>query len=152
AEDRQAPVVNRGTGQACAQHDLIGKKLIEEMHTIEREVGEHAHLKPKWILVLALIRSLVYFEAKEDCTRDLRDHILGYIIILAVCVVLEVLIAWISLRGTILSPEPRSCMEYVLYVRLVMGFLELAWLIVGAVWSAKHYQTCKPETAKKALL
>lgn len=34
----------------------------------------------------------------------------------------------------------------------VLGFLELAWLIVGAVWSAKHYQTCKPETAKKALL
>ena len=34
----------------------------------------------------------------------------------------------------------------------MLGFVELAWLIVGAVWSGKHYQTCRPETAKKALL
>ncbi|XP_076467047.1 diacylglycerol lipase-alpha-like isoform X2 [Babylonia areolata] len=109
-------------------------------------------LHSAWIFVLALIRGLIDFDDRYDCTVDLRDHIFGYIIILGVCVVMEIAVAWVSLRGTILSPEPRRYMEYLLYVRLGLGFVELAWLIVGAVWSGRHYTTCRPETAKKALL
>ncbi|XP_025097002.1 sn1-specific diacylglycerol lipase alpha-like isoform X4 [Pomacea canaliculata] len=105
-----------------------------------------------WIMVLSLVRGLVHFETTQDCTKDLHFHILAYIGILGVCLVLEVIIAVVSLRGTILSPEPRCSMEYLLYVRLFFGLVELAWLIVGAVWSGNHYQTCKPEAAKKALL
>ncbi|XP_070190358.1 diacylglycerol lipase-alpha-like isoform X2 [Littorina saxatilis] len=109
-------------------------------------------LHTAWILVLALIRGLISFDEGSKCTMDLRDHIFGYVIILGVCVVVEVAVVVVSLRGSILSPEPRKAMEYLLYTRLVLGLVELAWLIVGAVWSGKHYQQCKPETAKKALL
>lgn len=70
------------------------------------------------IMVLSLVRGLVHFETTQDCTKDLHFHILAYIGILGVCLVLEVIIAVVSLRGTILSPEPRCSMEYLLYVRL----------------------------------
>lgn len=68
--------------------------------------------------MLALIRGLIDFDERYECTVDLRDHIFGYVIILGVCVVIEISVAWISVRGTILSPEPRKCMEYLLYIRL----------------------------------
>ena len=68
--------------------------------------------------MLALIRGLINFDERHECTVDLRDHIFGYIIILGICVVMEMAVAWVSLRGTILSPEPRKYMEYLLYVRL----------------------------------
>ena len=77
--------------------------------------------------MLALIRGLIDFDEHYKCTMDLRDHIFGYIIILGVCVVIEIAVALVSLRGTILSPEPRKCMEYLLYVRLgkIMSCVEL---------------------------
>lgn len=105
-----------------------------------------------WILVLVFIHELIDFDESHQCTVDLRDHIFGYIIILVVCVVLETAVSCLSLRGTILNPAPRKYMEYLLYLRLVVGFVELAWLIVGAVWYGKNYETCEPESAKQALL
>ena len=68
--------------------------------------------------MLALIRGMIDFDERYECTVDLRDHIFGYVIILGVCVIIEIAVAWVSLRGTILSPEPRKSMEYLLYVRL----------------------------------
>jgi hypothetical protein len=69
-------------------------------------------------MVLVLVRILMDFDDTHPCTVDLKNHINGYIIILIVCVLLELSITWLSLRGTILDPEPRKYMEYLLYFRL----------------------------------
>ncbi|EEC15176.1 neural stem cell-derived dendrite regulator, putative [Ixodes scapularis] len=43
---------------------------------------------------------------------------LGYIVILSGCVVVEGFISWVSMRGSILDTAPRASMQYLLYVRL----------------------------------
>lgn len=68
-------------------------------------------------MVLALILSLS-FEADTACSSKLRDHVLGYLVIMSTCVVLEAAIAWVSMRGSILDTVPRHSMQYLLYTRL----------------------------------
>ncbi|RUS83012.1 hypothetical protein EGW08_009249, partial [Elysia chlorotica] len=95
---------------------------------------------------------VVKFTDDHECTSDLRNLILGHLVILSVCIVLEVAIAFISTRGSILIQAPRASIEYLLYIRAVLGLVELGWLITGAVWASKHYSTCSPDAAKRALL
>ena len=68
--------------------------------------------------MLALFLGLMDFDETIECTKNLKGHIIGYIIILGLCVLLEMAVAYVSMRGTILSPEPRKAMEYILYIRL----------------------------------
>ncbi|XP_055888225.1 diacylglycerol lipase-alpha-like isoform X3 [Biomphalaria glabrata] len=105
-----------------------------------------------WLMALGIVRGIVDFTSPEECTVNLRDLILGYIIIVSFCIILEVCIAFVSTRGSILTQTPRASIEYLLYGRYVVGLVELAWLILGAVWASKHYTTCSPDSAKKTLL
>ncbi|XP_071115249.1 diacylglycerol lipase-alpha-like isoform X1 [Haliotis cracherodii] len=109
-------------------------------------------LHAAWIIILGIIFGVVDFERKVACTQDLHDHVLGYLIILSVCFFMELLIAIISMRGGILDNHPRRSMQYLLYLRLIVFLGELAWLVVGIVWTAKHFNTCNPISAKKAVL
>ena len=58
------------------------------------------------------------------CWSNLPSHLLSYCLILAVCIVVEALVAQVAMRGTILDPQPRSSMQYLLYIRLG-GLLQL---------------------------
>ena len=70
------------------------------------------------VIGLAIIFGLIEFDREVACSRDLHDHILGYLVILSLCLVLEAVIACVSLRGGILDSEPRNSMQYLLYARL----------------------------------
>ncbi|XP_012940156.1 diacylglycerol lipase-alpha [Aplysia californica] len=105
-----------------------------------------------WLVSMAIVRGVVPFDPAHECTVDLRDLILGHIVIVSVSIVLETVIAIVSTRGSILTQSPRASIEYLLYARLVVGLVELAWLILGAVWASRHYSTCSPAAAKEALL
>ncbi|XP_067676566.1 diacylglycerol lipase-alpha-like isoform X2 [Haliotis asinina] len=109
-------------------------------------------LHAAWIIILGIILGVVDFERNVACTQDLHDHVLGYLIILSLCFFMELLIAIISMRGGILDNHPRRSMQYLLYLRLIVFLGELAWLVVGIVWTAKHFNTCNPISAKKAVL
>lgn len=52
------------------------------------------------------------------CWGELKDHLVGYFALLSSCIVVEALIAYVAMRGTILDPGPRASMQYLLYVRL----------------------------------
>ncbi|KAK3768629.1 hypothetical protein RRG08_065923 [Elysia crispata] len=69
------------------------------------------------LLTLAIVRGVVNFKADHECTSDLRNLILGHLVILSVCIVLEAAIAFISTRGSILIQAPRASIEYLLYIR-----------------------------------
>lgn len=43
---------------------------------------------------------------------------LGYVVSLAVGLILETVLFWVSLRGTILETAPRVSVQYILYIRL----------------------------------
>ncbi|CAG2189019.1 DAGL [Mytilus edulis] len=108
-----------------------------------------------WEIVLAVILGVVDFEPAKTCSVglvNLKNYLLGYLVMISVAIVIEVIIFWVSLRGTILHAEPRDCMQYLLYTKLVVLLFEFSWQIVGILWLVKHYQSCKSESPKKAAL
>ncbi|KAF8791182.1 Sn1-specific diacylglycerol lipase alpha like protein [Argiope bruennichi] len=109
-------------------------------------------LHTAWLIVLAVVLSVVDFNDDSPCVVDLYEHVLGYMVILSGCVVVEAFISWVSMRGTILITAPRTSMQYLLYVRLGILVVEFAWLVVGVVWLVKHYNTCPVGLAKRAIL
>ena len=68
------------------------------------------------VVVLAVMLAVVRFDL--PCGSTLKDHVLGYIVILSVCALMEGVIAVISMRGSILDTDPRNSMQYLLYIRL----------------------------------
>ena len=61
------------------------------------------------------------YNPDEACSLNLVDHGRGYLGILLSCMIAEMAIIWLSMRGGILYTEPRESMQYVLYVRLGKG-------------------------------
>ncbi|XP_015928278.1 diacylglycerol lipase-alpha isoform X2 [Parasteatoda tepidariorum] len=109
-------------------------------------------LHTSWLVALAVILATIDFGADSPCVADLYEHVLGYMVILSGCVVVEAFISWISMRGTILVTVPRTSMQYLLYVRLGILAVEFAWLIIGVIWLARHYESCPVGAAKSAVL
>ena len=68
--------------------------------------------------MLGVILGVFHSPTESPCAVTLREHVLGYIVIMSGCLLVEGCIAWVSMRGTILDPSPRSSMQYLLYVRL----------------------------------
>ncbi|XP_022246378.1 sn1-specific diacylglycerol lipase alpha-like isoform X2 [Limulus polyphemus] len=84
-----------------------------------------------WLIVLSVILTVVDFGQWSQCMIDLYEHVLGYIVILTGCIIVEGFISWISMRGTILDNRPRVSMQYLLYVRL--GIVICNWCVLLSV-------------------
>lgn len=104
-----------------------------------------------WLIVLAVLLLVLDF-GEVACISDLQGHMLGYIVILSGCVVVEGFISWVSMRGSILDTAPRASMQYLLYVRLGILLVEVSWLVVGVIWVSNHYDSCPMGLAKDAVL
>lgn len=72
---------------------------------------------PRFVILSVVLFGLVY-NPHEACSLNLVDHGRGYLGILLSCMIAEMAIIWLSMRGGILYTEPRESMQYVLYVRL----------------------------------
>ncbi|KAK2179207.1 hypothetical protein NP493_506g02043 [Ridgeia piscesae] len=70
------------------------------------------------IAILSVVVVMVRYDETVACSRDLREHALGYLVILSGCVIIEGCIVFVSMRGTILVTRPRASMQYLLYIRL----------------------------------
>ena len=66
--------------------------------------------------------AVVVSTAKENsvtgCSPNLYRYILGYIVILCTCLVVEGWIIYLSLKGTIFYVRPRKYIAYLLYARI----------------------------------
>lgn len=110
-------------------------------------------LHSAWLIVLTVILSTADFRDESTiCANKLYEHVLGYMVILSGCIIVETFISWVSMRGTILVTAPRTSMQYLLYVRLGILVVEVIWLGFGIVWLYDHYHTCPVGSAKSALL
>lgn len=74
----------------------------------------------RFVILSVVLFGLVY-NPHEACSLNLVDHGRGYLGILLSCMIAEMAIIWLSMRGGILYTEPRDSMQYVLYVRLGKG-------------------------------
>ena len=70
------------------------------------------------VVALAVILGVVHFDPASKCAKPLQDHVIGYIVIMCLCALIEGVVAVISMRGSILYTDPRSSMQYLLYIRL----------------------------------
>ncbi|KFQ90879.1 Sn1-specific diacylglycerol lipase alpha, partial [Nipponia nippon] len=105
----------------------------------------------RFVILSVVLFGLVY-NPNETCSLNLVDHGRGYLGILLSCMIAEVAIIWLSMRGSILYTEPRDSMQYVLYVRLAILVIEFVYAIVGIVWLTQYYASCNDITAKSVTL
>ncbi|KAL5009576.1 hypothetical protein ScPMuIL_011881, partial [Solemya velum] len=104
------------------------------------------------LIILSVILGTVNFDPNIGCSDDLKYHVVGYLVVLGACLLVEGAVGWISMRGGILDTTPRACMQYLLYIRLALLGLELIWQIMAMVWAIRNYSKCSPDSAKKVVL
>ncbi|CAO2584675.1 Diacylglycerol lipase-alpha [Lemmus lemmus] len=109
-------------------------------------------LHTTWFVILSVVLFGLVYNPHEACSLNLVDHGRGYLGILLSCMIAEMAIIWLSMRGGILYTEPRDSMQYVLYVRLAILVIELIYAIVGIVWLTQYYTSCNDLTAKNVTL
>ncbi|XP_021355357.1 sn1-specific diacylglycerol lipase alpha-like isoform X2 [Mizuhopecten yessoensis] len=108
-----------------------------------------------WTVILGVVTGNYDFDLHKECSVglvNLKYYLIGYLSMLAGNILVEGMIFGVSMRGTILNPSPRLCMQYLLYFRLAILLVELAWQILGVIWMAQHYHTCGPVVPMKAAL
>ena len=74
---------------------------------------------------------------KEDqhvCEQTLDYFMGGYLALLFASNIMELSVAWMSGKGSIMDTEPRNLIPHLLYVRLVLSIIELLWLSIGIKW------------------
>ncbi|XP_044537943.1 diacylglycerol lipase-alpha [Gracilinanus agilis] len=109
-------------------------------------------LHTTWFVILSVVLFGLAYNPNEACSLNLVDHGRGYLGILLSCMIAEMAIIWLSMRGGILYTEPRESMQYVLYVRLAILLIEFIYAIVGIVWLTHYYNSCNDVTAKNVTL
>lgn len=105
-----------------------------------------------WTVVLSVILALIEFDRPEDCVYLLWQHMIGYLAVIIVSLLLELMISLTALRGSILDTEQRKAVPSLIYIRLVVLLIEFVWLILGNMWLSHYYSNCPISTAKDALL
>lgn len=83
--------------------------------------------------------------AKDEhlCQQTIDYYIGGYLALLFATNIMEISIAWMSGKGSIMDTEPRSLIPSLLYVRLMLSIIELVWLAVGVKWIWIDANSCK---------
>ncbi|XP_007526388.1 diacylglycerol lipase-alpha [Erinaceus europaeus] len=109
-------------------------------------------LHTTWFVILSVVLFGLVYSPHEACSLNLVDHGRGYLGILLSCMIAEMAIIWLSMRGGILYTEPRESMQYVLYVRLAILVIEFIYAIVGIVWLTQYYTSCNDLMAKNVTL
>ncbi|KAF0309047.1 Sn1-specific diacylglycerol lipase alpha [Amphibalanus amphitrite] len=104
------------------------------------------------LTVLSVALAVSDLSSEVPCQSQLWEYILGYLIILSGCLLLEACIVGVSMRGSILETAPREATQYLIYIRLGVMVVEMAWLVVGVIWLVKYYHSCQAPTAKEALI
>ncbi|XP_072046452.1 uncharacterized protein [Amphiura filiformis] len=104
-----------------------------------------------WTAGMAAVISI----SKENtigCSPNLYRYILGYIVILCTCLVLEGWTVYLSLKGTIFYVRPRKQIAYLLYARAGILVLEIIWTGLGIFWLSKWYIECPGWLIKNSVL
>nr|XP_029733226.1 uncharacterized protein LOC109404729 isoform X1 [Aedes albopictus] len=105
-----------------------------------------------WLTVLGVVTGLFQYDRSIRCIELLWFFQIGYISILSCCILLEVAICIVAMRGSILDMGPRAIMPYLLYTRVLVMIIDLTWLIVGAIWIKDHYLECPIQEPKETMI
>ncbi|XP_071960319.1 diacylglycerol lipase-beta-like [Antedon mediterranea] len=103
------------------------------------------------LLWLAAIAS-VYISHRETlrCPGGelLEAYFIGFIALISLAIILELIIIYTSGQGSITNTHPRRFIPLFLYIRLVIFLLELVWSGVGAYWGFSEWENRTPVEGK----
>ncbi len=78
-----------------------------------------------------------------ECKGKVSIYLVGYIALLFIIAIMDFLICFASSRGSIFEVEKRSAVVPLLYIRLALFIVEIAWLALGIYWifvdDLRHY-------------
>lgn len=68
--------------------------------------------------MLSVILALIEFGQSLECVHLLWQHMIGYLAVIIVSMLLELMISLTALRGGILDTEQRKAIPSLIYIRL----------------------------------
>lgn len=108
-----------------------------------------------WMVILSVVLGIyhgfyhvhhVREQDKHVCEQTLDYFMGGYLVLLFATNVMELTVAWMSGKGSIMDTEPRNLIPHLLYVRLALSIIELLWLSIGIKWIFFDAMTCHETT------
>ncbi|XP_048578810.1 diacylglycerol lipase-alpha isoform X2 [Nematostella vectensis] len=104
-----------------------------------------------WLIILGV--SMILFHGfqhqhhlitKEEnvCEQTVDYFIGGYLALLFATEIMELSVAWMSGKGSLMDTEPRNFIPALLYVRLMLSIIEVVWLAIGVKWIFLDTQVC----------
>ncbi|XP_018908023.2 diacylglycerol lipase-alpha isoform X1 [Bemisia tabaci] len=105
-----------------------------------------------WLVIMIAVLAVVKFDRAFVCVDQIWWLCVAYLGVLAGSALLDLFVSLVALRGGILETEARKSINLLLYFRLGVMLVEIAWLTVGVVWLVVNYKTCPIESAKEVIL
>lgn len=98
-----------------------------------------------WIGTLILF---TYHKGRFDCSgiEVLHTYLVGLLVVLALIILSQCAIVYVSAQGTITNPGPRRSIPALVYLRAVLYLPELVWACLGALWVSDDSHGCDPAT------
>ena len=97
--------------------------------------------------------ALGVYESRSIC--DVEHLLQAYLIVLiavhSVMIALELVIAFVSSRGTMSNSSPRKYLHYLLYAEMLFFAFEAAWDMVGIFWAFDPSLSCESTNSLLAL-
>ncbi|XP_037938608.1 diacylglycerol lipase-alpha isoform X2 [Teleopsis dalmanni] len=107
-----------------------------------------------FICFIVVLVSLVIFEYNTSVLsiKLLFYHLIGYVIILFISICVEIGICIISMRGSILDSGERATINLWIYIKSLVIFFDITWLVLGTIWLANYYIIAPIDGAKKTFI
>ncbi|XP_033123778.1 sn1-specific diacylglycerol lipase beta-like [Anneissia japonica] len=101
-----------------------------------------------WMIAVSII-FIIHFTGHnhfESCQGEQKTivYFSGFLFILIATIILEILIIYVSSRGTIVNVYPRRHIPRLLYIRLFLYIIEIIWSVFGIFIVHSHW---KPESS-----
>jgi len=97
--------------------------------------------------------TLIVYESTSSC--DVEHLLQAYLIVLiaihSMMIVIELIIAFVSSRGTMAKSSPRKYLPYLLYTETLFFAFETAWDMVGIFWAFDPTLNCESSNSLLAL-
>ena len=75
---------------------------------------------------------------EAECKGKVNIYLVGYITLLAIISIIDLLVCYTSSRGKIFEIHKRHAIVPLLYVRFGLLLIEITWQILGFVWVFSH--------------
>ncbi|XP_033734525.1 sn1-specific diacylglycerol lipase beta-like isoform X2 [Pecten maximus] len=113
-------------------------------------------LRLAWLIAISIVFHIHQAEP-QSCSGGtlLQAYFIGALCLLCLTIVLDMVIVYTSMQGSIMYPYPRKRMPRLLYVKMSVSVPELAWIVLGTYWSFGLASGCEPSvvmTVKGAVL